>query len=718
MHIGVITPEYPPYAGGGIGTATEAFVQHLASRHHVDVFAIFPPDQAGYDSDQDKTVHTSEVVSVHYLSYQLGDTFSPEERAIRDHLVSDDLAIAKSWIVGKKLEKFLEQNRLDVIFAVDFQGLASFFLISQRQLSKNRRVPVITTLHTGIRELNQANYLSQNNLQPWEYSIAELEQITLEESDALHSPSRFLADFVTSHFISRTVTIIPYFPPVDILASVSSSTDHSSIAENENISTSFLFIGRLERRKGIRELVQGVVSLLRRGCNIRLTVIGSVWHDEFSGTEYSEEVRRCIPKEYAERIDFKGFVPHNHLINEIVQHDAVVVPSLFDNYPNTCMEAVAAGRVVLVSSLGGMAEIVGADDRTLFDPSDPEDIAKTLEHFLLRSSDERREIYQRQRDFYVVKHDSAILLSCYENLIADVTIAKDSQPVVISRKQTIGIGIPVYNTGPFLDACMESVVGQTRCPDRILVINDGSTDAVTVEKLREWQLRYPIIEVLHQENRGLCATRNRLLDELKTDYLLLFDSDDILHVEYLRRTEQYMENNPETGAVVTWVKRFEGDESFWLQLPFRFPAVLIQNRIVSSVALIRRETIDRELRFHENLSKFTAEDWDFWIGYHKRGNEIALIPVPLLLYRVRKGSKWHTLNYRKFMHIMEHFLDHHSDVYTKYQKQVILRLYAIPWQQRPHILWRVFSSLPTSLQMLLRKNRLVKKLGYLLLTKR
>ena len=83
MHIGVITPEYPPYAAGGIGTATLSFVRNMASAgHNIHVFAIFQQDLEGYDPNQDSIAkgNDNDKVTIHYLSYKLDrDIFIAKE---------------------------------------------------------------------------------------------------------------------------------------------------------------------------------------------------------------------------------------------------------------------------------------------------------------------------------------------------------------------------------------------------------------------------------------------------------------------------------------------------------------------------------------------------------------------------------------------------------------------------------------------------------------
>ena len=80
----------------------------------------------------------------------------------------------------------------------------------------------------------------------------------------------------------------------------------------------------------------------------------------------------------------------------------------------------------------------------------------------------------------------------------------------------ITVGIPVYNGMPYLPESVESILRQDYNDFEILIINDGSTDD-SVDYLHS--LRDPRLRILHQENRGLTATLNRMLSEATTPWL-------------------------------------------------------------------------------------------------------------------------------------------------------------------------------------------------------
>lgn len=95
----------------------------------------------------------------------------------------------------------------------------------------------------------------------------------------------------------------------------------------------------------------------------------------------------------------------------------------------------------------------------------------------------------------------------------------------------ISVIVPVYNSEDFLDQCLESIVNQTYKNLEILVVDDGSTDS-SGDKCDQWAGRDSRIRVIHQPNGGHSAARNTALDAITGQWLIMVDSDDVLHTEF------------------------------------------------------------------------------------------------------------------------------------------------------------------------------------------
>lgn len=93
----------------------------------------------------------------------------------------------------------------------------------------------------------------------------------------------------------------------------------------------------------------------------------------------------------------------------------------------------------------------------------------------------------------------------------------------------VAVLIPSYNHGRYVAEAIESVLAQTRAPDEIVVVDDGSTDD-SVAILQRYGER---IRLYTQPNAGIGATYNRLLGETSADIVAFLESDDVLEPHYL-----------------------------------------------------------------------------------------------------------------------------------------------------------------------------------------
>lgn len=94
----------------------------------------------------------------------------------------------------------------------------------------------------------------------------------------------------------------------------------------------------------------------------------------------------------------------------------------------------------------------------------------------------------------------------------------------------VSILIPAYNVLSFIRQCLASVIGQTYENLQVVIIDDGSTDG-TLTVCKELEKTDCRIEVYHQENQGVAATRNKLLTKVKGEYVLFVDGDDWIELD-------------------------------------------------------------------------------------------------------------------------------------------------------------------------------------------
>lgn len=121
---------------------------------------------------------------------------------------------------------------------------------------------------------------------------------------------------------------------------------------------------------------------------------------------------------------------------------------------------------------------------------------------------------------------------------------------------SITVLIPAYNAAAYLGEALDSLLRQTRPPDEILIVDDGSSDA-TPEIARSYGGR---VTLLQQNRRGPGAARNLGMRTAKGDYIAFLDADDVCAPERLERQLEALQRSPAAVVCFTGHYIFEGDQ--------------------------------------------------------------------------------------------------------------------------------------------------------------
>lgn len=109
----------------------------------------------------------------------------------------------------------------------------------------------------------------------------------------------------------------------------------------------------------------------------------------------------------------------------------------------------------------------------------------------------------------------------------------------------ISVVIPLYNKEKQIAATLKSVIEQTFQDFEIIVVNDGSTDNSATEVLK---VKDPRIRLIHQENAGVSAARNRGIQEARFDLIAFLDADDNWKPNYLENQYELSKKYPQCSV--------------------------------------------------------------------------------------------------------------------------------------------------------------------------
>ena len=213
----------------------------------------------------------------------------------------------------------------------------------------------------------------------------------------------------------------------------------------------------------------------------------------------------------------------------------------------------------------------------------------------------------------------------------------------------VSVVVPVYNTADYLQACLDSILAQSVPPFEVILVDDGSSDG-SGQICDEYARRHPErVRVIHQQNRGTAAARNRGLEVCRGEYLSFIDSDDYLEPEMYEILLELIEaHGADMAAAEMWVEKTDGSRycrakagisQCWMTREALLELNSYQYLHVSfCTALIRREKMGA-LRFPEGQG---CEDYALLYRVMAACDRVAYSSRPLYHYVQRPGSNSRT----------------------------------------------------------------------------
>ena len=189
---------------------------------------------------------------------------------------------------------------------------------------------------------------------------------------------------------------------------------------------------------------------------------------------------------------------------------------------------------------------------------------------------------------------------------------------------TVSVVIPTFNREGFIEQCVVSALQQSKKPDEVIVVDDGSSDKTwdvlrtlgfSDSKEERNSLRY-----IFQRNKGVSAARNLGIKAAKYRYIAFLDSDDLWLEKKLEKQISSLESQSRRY-------RLSHTNEIWVRNGVRVNAGLKHEKrggdifiqclklccISPSSSLVDRSVFDDFGFFDENLP--ACEDYDFWLRF-------------------------------------------------------------------------------------------------------
>jgi glycogen synthase len=353
----LICREYPPAPSGGIGTYAFCMSRLLAeSGETVHVIG-----QTWRGAEKPREEHYGGKLIIHRVPYESWTSLvkgrpNPAlgRGKLRNLFYSGYPARCFSWQAGLLAERLVEEEGSDLVEAQDYEAPLCYFQL-RRALGVGPRSspPCLVHMHSPSESIARHNGW---NLRSRKVVTAKLlEDYSVTAADALLCPSRFLAAEVQSRYglPPGSIRVVPYpigdWVPVD--------RDRRTWEEG-----TICYIGRLEPRKGVLEWIEAAVSAARDFPHARFDFVGgnALGPNRIAGERI---LQRLVPRDLEGRFVFRGEQERSSLGSFLSKARIAVVPSRWENFPYSCIEAMASGLPVIATREGGMAEMI-RDGRT------------------------------------------------------------------------------------------------------------------------------------------------------------------------------------------------------------------------------------------------------------------------------------------------------------------------------------------------------------------
>lgn len=202
------------------------------------------------------------------------------------------------------------------------------------------------------------------------------------------------------------------------------------------------------------------------------------------------------------------------------------------------------------------------------------------------------------------------------------------------QQPLVSVIIPCYNQGQYIDEAVDSVLAQTYQNLEIIIVNDGSTDELSIEILGNYKKTKTT--VLHTANKGLPSARNYAIKMSKGKYILPLDADDKIGSTYMEKAVNLLEANTNLGVVYCKAEFF-GDQTGKWDLPeYKFPDILLVN-VIFCCGFFRKDDWEKVGGYNHEMI-YGWEDYDFWLSIIELGREVQCIPNVLFYYRRKSDS--------------------------------------------------------------------------------
>jgi glycosyltransferase involved in cell wall biosynthesis len=385
-----------PTFSGGLANYLGRITVALAERGH-RVHVMTRAEEAGTVDYHGVTVHR--VVPL----WDRGAYLNQADRFVPRVLYSRYQDVKAAWSLWHHWRRVQSRERFDLVQVANVLAVGLFF-------RRRERAPVVVRMSSYRPHWDTAAGVRPDLKVR---SLWKLEEWSVRGRPFVYAPSAFVARLVEENYRTPVRVIeTPFFRE-------QAGHDPSAYDRHARGKEYGLFFGRLTQMKGVHVLAQALPRVLAACPDMHFFVAGSDYLAPDGGS-MREYVRR-LSGPHADRVHLLDALRHEQLYPLIDRARFIALPSLLDNLPNTLLESMGHGKLV-IGTTGSCFEQLIEDGRSglLVPPADPDRLAEAMLRAWAMPEAEREALGARARARVDELHpDRAVprLIEYYEQVI-------------------------------------------------------------------------------------------------------------------------------------------------------------------------------------------------------------------------------------------------------------------------------------------------------------
>ncbi|MBN2070997.1 MAG: glycosyltransferase [Candidatus Krumholzibacteriota bacterium] len=563
MRIGLVTPEYVTekrsFDGGLANYLYRLSLSLVKLGHQPVVFTL--SDQSGVIISDDIEVHRVEAGKISAACRIRGlMSLGRERQALK--------LMHQSRLLNDEVSRANGEKKIDIV------QYASYRSVGYHRVAA---VPGVIRISSYQKLWDRAYH--GENIRAKHLSAQRLEEKTLESAFHIFGPGRFLAREIEKDIGTRVRVIETPF----ILECHEYDASVADAISGEYL----LFFGSIGVLKGAAVIAVILEQLLGNYPHLRFVFAGK---DMGIDGRSAEEHLRKMGGRYSDRIVFTGILKHPQLYPVISGAAAVVLPSLIDNFPNSCLEAMAHGKIVIGTRESGFEQLIeDGVNGYLCRRGDSSDLFDTIDEVLRLPEEKKITIGKAARISVERLHpDRTVtgLVEYYREVIADFEGYRDGRDlnrvaceafnrarrlfhkgrfseavktmtsyrgsidynlfnIEDNRKRndrsrivpSISVIVVAYDTNRLLIECLDSLSKQDSDDYEVIVVDNGFNETVR-DRLREMDILY--IET--PQNLYLSEGRNIGAKFARGKIITFLDDDALVAEDYIGSVKKAFES--------------------------------------------------------------------------------------------------------------------------------------------------------------------------------